>query len=394
MKHLCLSWRLPVVCGIAILAVLRFSVPTSLLAAPAPSASPSATPAPDYAAEVAKLQTADELFNYTMTVEIIKGRKMTMNYGIHIESNPLPPAEEAQSRAHMNKALADVRARLRPAIDTFLQRYPKDPRRWDVQLQRLLFFGEAEHMTDEERLTMMKTIAAAPDANADTRHHARSLLLGNEVSGIDPKKGLTPELEKTLSDFEKDFPDDEDGRQLVQLRMRQLQATAPDKLAATLESLAKSPNKFTAEFAADQLSLLTQPVELKFESATDGQPVDLSTLRGKVVLLDFWATWCGACMARMPEIQKFNDKYKDKDFQLIGISFDQDKAAMVNTTKAKNMDWPEYCDGKGWESAVGRRFNVKEIPAEWLVDKKGMAHALPYCGNLDQEIAKLIDAEP
>ena len=197
-----------------------------------------------------------------------------------------------------------------------------------------------------------------------------------------------------MSDFERDFPDDEDGRRLVQLRIRQLQAAAPDKLAATLESLAKSPNKFTAEFAADQLALLTRPVDLKFESATDGKPVDLSTLRGKVVLLDFWATWCGACMARMADLQKFNDKYKDKDFQLIGISFDQDKAAMLKTTKAKNMDWPEYCDGKGWQSAVGRRFGVEGIPSEWLVDKKGMAHVLPYCGNLEQEIAKLIDAEP
>ena len=106
-----------------------------------------------------------------------------------------------------------------------------------------------------------------------------------------------------MSDFERDFPDDKDGQKLVRLRMRQLQATAPDKLAATLESLANSPNKFTAEFAADQLALLTRPVDLKFESAIDGKPVDLSALRGKVVLLDFWATWCGACMARMPDLR-------------------------------------------------------------------------------------------
>ena len=79
---------------------------------------------------------------------------------------------------------------------------------------------------------------------------------------------------------------------------------------------------------------------------------------------------------------------------MIGISFDQDRAAMLKTIKARNMDWPEYCDGKGWQSTVGGRFGVNAIPSEWLVDKKGMAHVLPYCGNLDQEIATLIAAEP
>ena len=343
---------------------------------------PSATPAPDYVAEVAKLETADALFGYIekhATVDDIVGDMR------------LAPEERV---TQMYKQLDDKRARLRPAVGTFLRRYPNDPRRWDVQFQRMIFLGESEHMSEKDCTALQKTIAAAPDAGADVRHRARSMLLQNELEDVDPKKGSNPEVEKTLADFTKDYPDDEDGRKLVQLRIHQLQAAAPDKLAATLESLAKSPNKFTAEFAADQLALLTRPVDLKFESATDGKPVDLSTLRGKVVLLDFWATWCGACMARMADLQKFNDKYKDKDFQLIGISFDQDKAAMLKTTKAKNMDWPEYCDGKGWQSAVGRRFGVGGIPSEWLVDKKGMAHVLPYCGNLEQEIGKLIDAEP
>ena len=174
---------------ITVLAVLRFGAPTTILAAPkpAPSASPSATPAPDYAAEVARLKTADELFDYIMTIDS-GGHKFAMSFNVNIEANTPPAAVDAQS----NKFLDDERARLRPAVKTFLERYPKDPRRSDVQLQLLLFSGDADYVSDEKSLTMLKAIAAAPDASADTRHHVRSLLLGNELGGIDPKRNSPP----------------------------------------------------------------------------------------------------------------------------------------------------------------------------------------------------------
>ena len=389
MKPLRSSWKLPVACGVAIVAVLRFGAPTIIPAAPppAPSASPAAaspagTPAPDYADEVAKLKTADGLFDYINKYATIDD----------IEPNDSLPHEEQV--AQVRKLVDQKIARLRPAIEAFLEQYPKDPRHWDVQLQRIFFLKDAESITDEEFASTLKTVAAAPDATANARHRARGVLLQNELEEINPSAGLTPALEKTMADYEKDFPDDDSGKDLVQLRVRLLQASAPDKLTATLEALSKSPNKSTADAAGSQLALLTRPIDLKFDSATDGKPVDLAKLRGKVVLLDFWATWCGPCMAKLPEIQKINTKYKDKEFQLIGISLDQDKAALLKTTKAKNMDWPEYFDGKGWESVVGTRFGVQSIPAAWLVDKKGLAHAVDQDADLDEEIAKLVEAKP
>ncbi len=376
------SWKLPVACAVAITAVLRFGAPTIIPAAPMPAPLAVATPAPDYAAEVAKLKTADELFDYIdkhATVEDI---------------TPDDSLPENQQVAQVRKLVDQKIAQLRPAIDTFLKQYSKDPRHWDVQLQRIFFLKDAENISDQESTDTLKIVAAAPDATANARHRARGVMLQNELEEIDPSKGLTPALETLMSDYEKDFPDDDSGKDLVALRVRLLQASAPDKLAATLEALSRSPNKSSAEAAGSQLALLTQPIDLKFDSATDGKPVDLSKLRGKVVLLDFWATWCGPCMAKLPEIQKLNAKYKDKDFQLIGISLDQDKAALLKTTKARNMDWPEYFDGKGWESAVGTRFGVQSIPAAWLLDKQGLAHAVEREADLDAEIAKLLEAKP
>lgn len=374
------SWKLPVVCAVAIVAVLRFGAPTIVPAAPAPA--PTAAPTPDPADEVAKLKTADALYDY-------------INKHATIEDIQPDEALTREEQMAQVRKLVDAKiATLRPAIDTFLKDYPKDPRRYEVALQRVFFLKDAENISDEEASKTLHEAADAPEASANARHRARGVLLQNDLEEIDPNKGLTPELERELSDYEKDFPEDESGKDLVGLRVRLLQATAPDKLTATLEGLTKSPNKSSADAARDQLALLTQPIELKFDSATDGQPVDLAKLRGKVVLLDFWATWCGPCMAKLPEIQKINEKYKDKGFQLIGISLDQDKAALLKIVKSKKMDWPEYFDGKGWENAVSTRFGVQAIPAAWLVDKQGLAHSVGEDADLDAEIAKLVDAKP
>ncbi len=380
------SWKLPVVCGVAIVAVLRFGAPTMTPAAPSPAPAPtaaaSATPAPDYAAAVAELKTADALFDYI-------GKHATVD---DIEPDGSLPQD--QQIAQLHKMVDDKVALLRPAIDTFLKQYPQDPRHWEVQLQRVFFLKDAENIPNDEYVNTLKTVATAPDASAVARHRARAVLLQTDLEGVKPSDGLTPALEKEITDYEKDFPDDESGKDLVEFRVQLLQASAPDKVNGVLEELSKSPNKSTADTARNKLALATQPLDLKFDSATDGKAVDLSKLHGKVVLLDFWATWCGPCMAKLPEIQKINGKYKGKDFQLIGISLDEDKDALLKTVKAKGMDWPEYFDGKGWESEVGTRFGVRSIPAAWLVDKKGIVHAVQEDSDLDAEIAKLIAVKP
>ena len=382
---------MPVVCGVAIVAVLRFGAPTIIPAAPSPSPAPTASPAasvapasptPDYTAAVADLKTADALFDYINK---------------HATVDDIEPDEKLSHEeqvTQVRKLVDEKIAMLRPAIDAFLKQYPKDPRRYDVQLQRIFFLKDAENIPDDEAAETLKTVAAAPDATATARHRARAVLLQSQLEEIDPNAGLTPALEKTMSDYEKDFPDDDSGKDLVELRLRLLRASAPDKVNGTLETLSKSPNKSTADAARTQLAMATQPLDLKFDSATDGKPVDFSKLRGKVVLLDFWATWCGPCMAKLPEILKINEKYKGKDFQLVGVSLDQDKAALLKTVKAKGMDWPEYFDGKGWESEVGTRFGVQSIPAAWLVDKKGLVHAVDQDADLDAEIGKLIADKP
>ena len=349
--------------------------------APAAVPAPPATPSPEILADIdAHAKNADDLWAY------IKKYSNTDDL-----ENIDPTLDQDAKMAKARELIGTKVAHLRPAVDLLLKKYPQDPHRWDAKLLRVFFLKDENGITDEEADKTFHEIADAPDASQDAKRQARGVLLQGMLEKADPEKGLTPEIDKALTTYEKDFPDDPVGSQFVTLRMKMLQ-NSPDKIDPELKTLAGSPNKATADAASKQLAMRTQPVDLKF-TALDGREVDLAKLRGKVVLLDFWATWCGPCMAKLPEIQAINKKYVDKDFQLIGISLDEDKAELEKTVKAKDMTWPEYFDGKGWQSDVGTKFGVESIPASFLVDKKGLLHAVDGDADLDAEIGKLLAAD-
>lgn len=109
-----------------------------------------------------------------------------------------------------------------------------------------------------------------------------------------------------------------------------------------------------------------------FESLTpDGKKVKLSDLRGKYVLLDFWAAWCAPCRQENPNIVEQYHAFKDKGFTVLGVSLDQTQAAWVNAIKADKLDWTQVSDLKQWDSEAGRLYNITAIPASFLISPEG-----------------------
>jgi thiol-disulfide isomerase/thioredoxin len=136
-------------------------------------------------------------------------------------------------------------------------------------------------------------------------------------------------------------------------------------------------------------TFLGKSIVLKF-SAADGSPVDLDKLRGKVVLIDFWATWCGPCMREVPNVVAAYGKYHDKGVEIIGISLDKDKDALLRVTAQKGMTWPQYFDGEGWNNQVSTRCKIRSIPTMWLINKHGLVASINARDNLDAEITRLL----
>lgn len=110
------------------------------------------------------------------------------------------------------------------------------------------------------------------------------------------------------------------------------------------------------------------PFEVK---SLEGKPLKLEDYKNKVVLIDFWATWCGPCIAELPNVKDAYEKHHGKGFEIIGISLDQSEEKLKEFIKSKEMPWPQYFDGKGWQNALAVKYGVNSIPATYLLDREG-----------------------
>ena len=172
----------------------------------------------------------------------------------------------------------------------------------------------------------------------------------------------------------------------------------PWELVETLREHADSTRSSTSAAPAD--FSIGKPA-LAFErQTTDGKTVSFpSSYKGKVVMLDFWATWCGPCMGEVPNLTKVYEKYHGKGFEILGISLDQPNAIekVATVTKANNMTWPQVYDGKFWSAEVAKMYAVDSIPRAYLVDGdtgKVIADSSTLRGEtLDGTIEKALSAK-
>ncbi|HUJ72098.1 MAG TPA: TlpA disulfide reductase family protein [Verrucomicrobiae bacterium] len=314
-------------------------------------------------------------------------------------ANNASPNDQAKFRGQ----LTDLRA----AAFEFGNRYKTDPRRWEALLLQLRVDSTLTRLDGFlPNLTAIQEgvnqIVAAPDASAGTKAKARFFALGAMMDVLDSPAGPTDgqfvaKVGAEVDAVRKSYPDDLRTAAVLFDWADFLKARDLDTAEAILHDLAKHKDPQVAADARSQLDaiqtrrkLAKEPLDLKF-TAVDGTEVDLAKLRGKVVLVDFWATWCGPCRMEVPNVVATYNQLQKQGFEVVGISLDRDKQQLIDFTKKSGMKWPQYFDGKVWDNELGKRFGIQAIPAAWLVDKKGFVRSLEARGsNLGDQVKKLL----
>jgi len=293
--------------------------------------------------------------------------------------------------------LQSFKSKLASAKKDFKAAHPKSDGNLRLEILEAIALVQEEGMKAEPKGTkILQDIENNKDAGATVKARASGFLISILAQTSSEKAGGLGKLREKVVNHLKSYPDFEDNP--VFSRMLKGSITESEDSATLQKIIAEDATAHPdwVEVAKGRLDTLktlaevkSKPLELSF-TAVDGRQVDLSKMRGQVVLLDFWATWCGPCIRELPNVLAAYKELHPKGFEIIGISLDDNKEQLEKMTKQKGMTWPQYFDGKGWENDLAKKYGITGIPAMWLIDKKGMVVSMNAREDLAGEVSKLL----
>ena len=312
------------------------------------------------------------------------------------------------SRKEMIAYMRDVAVVSLEAADTILAKVqPADPlhdRAAKMKLESLMMLGR---FGDEKAAADMATYAASL-TNSPSRElakEAQRLVLVGEAQTVlssgDVKAGKAL-VEKMATMLAADADDAQTAGLAMQLAGAfEHMPDGEDVAAAAYSSfgpiMAKSSNEqiraMGESFAGTlrRLSLPGHPMDIS-GTLLNGQPFDAKSLAGKVVLVDFWATWCGPCVAELPNVLEQYEKYHEDGFEVVGVSLDQDREALVKFVDEQKLPWPilfEESKGDGWQHPLAAYYGISGIPTVILIGRDGNVITLNARG---EKLGEQLDA--
>ena len=319
------------------------------------------------------------------------------------EINNIQPAtptakdgETAASRAAFLAKMNDYRVKRVDLIGELYKSHPENPELATLMPQRWQAGSLMPARAVEIRTEMKEAVATSKNEKlvADA-----SWFLVMDSGRQGPGSLLNVEtITPVLEDFIKRYPKDQRAAGILAMMANQTKDTArQEALNKRIETdYPDSPAFKTIAAKRKKLEGVGKPFDLEFTDAIHGSPVSIKGLKGKVVVIDFWATWCGPCIAEMPKMKKLYAEYKDKGVEFIGISLDQPKEKggldKLKDYVAKNgIQWPQYYQGNFWQSEFSSSWGVNSIPCVFLVDAEGNLASIEARGQLEKMIPEYLE---
>ena len=332
--------------------------------------------------------------------------------------------------AHMTRLRAvkrgdnDARAeamKLRAAdLTTFCEKFPAsmEAAKANLELAQLAMQNKDEAgakaaiaKVDASKLDMQGAMRAAVAANTIGAAEQKKSFLdaaAAKAKTIDERFELVTGLrmglkdneaaDKLLAEIEASAKTDEDkasvlmGKALMARRSSRDDKGPYNQMLAEVVKLypaTKAGKMAASKVAAANLKVGSDPVHFT-TTDMDGKSVSVADYKGKVLLIDFWATWCGPCIAELPHVLEAYKAYHDQGFEILGISLDRDtdKEKLVNTIKDRGMSWRHVYDGKYWQAEIAQLHDVNSIPFTLLIGKDGKVAGMNLRGEKLGEAVK------
>ena len=264
------------------------------------------------------------------------------------------------------------------------------PERWETMFVVVEDYDAVLHETEE-------LLAAHPDHSiARYAWQWRAMSAMKRFSGADAYD--SGRFLAAVEDFIKRYHDDSQGPTML-YEAAAFHVPDQDKSVAILrrivEEFPKSGAAREARWKLRQADSIGKPFELAFKDAITGREISIESLAGKIIVVDFWATWCPPCVVQMPRLKELYAKWQPQGVEFIGVSLDASEAEhgleqLKKFVTDHEITWPQYHQGQGWQSDFSSGWGIDSIPCAFVVDHEGHLAAANVGSRLEEIVNALI----